>query len=257
MMLVLNYPHFRPSFEPRRLRAPEIWALGEAARRQIAGAAQKPKLDLARLIARSRRLQVNGLAFETHWELGRAITDDAGNPALGVLEHDESWPAAALISLNGALIEEREDLARSTAGHELGHAVFETPAWIQRSRQPSLRLELNEPAPERRFQPVATGGAAAKAAAGVPDWREWRANEFMGALLAPRPLLHRHMFKRAAALGIPMIAPERGHELPLLAGRKAGFEATETLAIDLAEIFGVSIDFIQVRLRKYGLISGR
>lgn len=251
-MIILNYPHFRPSFEPRRLRAEEIWALGEAARTQIFGVTPRPKIDLTRLIKRSRQLRVNGLAFEAHWELGRPVVDDAGNPVMGAVEHDESWPEAAMIYLNGDEIRDRDDLGRSTAAHELGHAVFDTPSWIHRSRQRSLPFGRHE-LPERRYQPAPSTPASREAI----DWREWRANEFMGAFLAPRRLLHRHMHKRASALGLPMIGPEGDGDLPIINGRKAGFEAVETLAIDLAEAFGVSIDFIQVRLRKYRLIGGR
>lgn len=250
-MIILNYPHFRPSFEPKRLRAEEIWAVGEVARTQIFGATPRPKIDVARLIRRSRQLRVNGLAFETHWELGRPVVDDAGNPVMGAVEHDESWPEAAMIYLNGDEIGDRDDLGRSTAAHELGHAVFDTPSWIQRSRQRSLPFRKHE-LPDRRFQTAPSAPASQ-----TIDWREWRANEFMGAFLAPRRLLHRHMHKRASALGLPMMGPEGDGDLPIVNGRKAGFEAVETLAIDLAEAFGVSIEFIQVRLRKYRLIGGR
>lgn len=251
-MIILNYPHFRPSFEPKRLRAEEIWALGEAARTQIFGVTPRPKIEVARLIRRSRQLLVNGLAFETHWEIGRPVVDDAGNPVMGAVEHDESWPEAAMIYLNGDEIGDRDDLARSTAAHELGHAVFDTPSWIQRSRQRSLPFSRHE-LPERRFQPAPNTPASRE----TIDWREWRANEFMGAFLVPRRVLHRHMHKRASALGLPMTGPEGNDGLPIINGRKAGFEAVETLAIDLAETFGVSIDFIQVRLRKYRLIGSR
>lgn len=180
-MIILNYPHFRPSFEPKRLRAEEIWARGEAARTQIFGLTPRPKIDLARLIKRSRQIRVNGLAFETHWELGRPVVDDAGNPVMGAVEHDESWPEAAMIYLNGDEIGDRDDLGRSTAAHELGHAVFDTPSWIQRSRQRSLPFGRHEQ-PERRFQPAPNTQAPRE----TIDWREWRANEFMGAFLAPR-----------------------------------------------------------------------
>lgn len=251
-MIILNYPHFRPSFEPKRLRAEEIWALGEAARTQIFGVTPRPKIDLGRLIKRSRQLRVNGLAFETHWEVARPVVDDAGNPVMGAVEHDESWPEAAMIYLNSEEIRDRDDIGRSTAAHELGHAVFDTPSWIRRSRQGSLPFSRHEP-PERRFQPAPNTPASRE----TIDWREWRANEFMGAFLAPHRLLHRHMHKRASALGLPMTLPEGDGDLPIVNGRKAGFEAVETLAIDLAEAFGVSIDFIQVRLRKYRLIGGR
>jgi Zn-dependent peptidase ImmA (M78 family) len=257
-MMIITYPHFRPSLEPKRLRAQEIWAIGEAARAQVCGTTQRPKLDVMRVIRRSRQLSVNGLAFETHWELGRAITDDAGNPVMGAVEHDESWPEAAMIYLNGEEIGDRDDLSRSTAAHELGHAIFDTPSWIQRSRQRSLPFGPHGPSPERRFQLASTSETSGQASPTIGiDWREWRANEFMGAFLAPRHLLHRHMHKRASALGLPMTGTERADDLPVINGRKAGFDAIETLAIDLAETFGVSIDFIQVRLRKYRLISGR
>lgn len=65
-MIILTYPHLRPSFAPQRLRAEEVWAVGEAARTQIFGMTPRPKIDLARLIRCSRQLCVNGLAFETH-----------------------------------------------------------------------------------------------------------------------------------------------------------------------------------------------
>jgi hypothetical protein len=247
-MIVLNYPHFRPSLEPRPLRAAEVWSLGEAARRQCFGPVPRPKIEVGRLIARARHLQVNGVSFETHWELDRAVTDDTGEPVMGAVEHDESCPLAAMISLNGELIGGDDDLARSTAAHELGHAVFDVPTWIRRASQPRLPLGF---APQRRFQ----AAAPAEAPGAGTDWREWRANEFMGAFLAPRGLLHRHMHKRAVALGVPLSAGD-GPELPIVNGRKAGFDRIETLAIDLAELFGVSIQFIHVRLRKYGLISG-
>lgn len=88
------------------------------------------------------------------------------------------------------------------------------------------------------------------------DWVEWRANEFMGAFLAPRRLLHRHMHKRAAALSIPMVeSPYRG-ELPIVCPY-AMIEEVDSLVSELAEMFGLSVPFMEVRLRKYGLVSRR
>jgi hypothetical protein len=250
-MLTLNYPHVRPSLEPERLRKEEIWQVGEAARLQVCGATQRPKVDVARIVARSRNLTVNGLCFDAHWELGRPVTDDAGNPVMGAVEYDESWPMAAMIYVNAEVIGDRDDLARSTCVHELGHAIFDAPAWIARAH---TLPDRTEPDPPRHFQQWVAGDEELKLAI---DWPEWRANEFMGAFLAPRHLLHRHMHKRAAALRIPMVAAGHGNALPIIKAAKAGFDAIETLAIELAEIFGVSISFTQVRLRKYGLISAQ
>jgi hypothetical protein len=249
-MLILNYPHIRSSLEPQRLRKEEIWQVGEAARSQICGAMQRPKVELARIVARAKHFRVNGLSFDAHWELGRPVTDDMGNAVMGAVEYDESWPMATMIYINGDVIGDRDDIARSTAVHELGHAVFDAPSWIQGGHSPPSRREAAAPA--RHFQQLAPGEEGSKA--GI-DWPEWRANEFMGAFLTPRGLLHRHMHKRAAALGIPLISMHRDDDLPVVNGRKAGFDAIETLAIELAEIFGVSIPFTQVRLHKYGLVT--
>lgn len=248
-MLILNYPHIRSSLEPKRLRKEEIWQVGEAARSQICGATQRPKVEVARIVARAKHFRVNGISFDTHWELGRQVTDDAGNEVMGAVEYDESWPTAAMIYVNGELIGDREDIARSTAVHELGHAVFDAPSWIQCGHSLPPPGDVTPP---RHFQQLTPGEQANKS--GI-DWPEWRANEFMGAFLAPRRLLHRHMHKRAAALGIPLITLQRDDDLPVVNGPKAGFDAIETLAIELAEIFGVSIPFTQVRLRKYGLVT--
>lgn len=250
-MLTLNYPHVRATYEPMRLRAVDIWALGEAARAQILVGLPRAKVDVARIMKRTRQMCVNGLAFETHWEFAKALADDAGQPAFGATEHDDEWPSAAMIYLNAEQLHDRDDLSRSTAAHELGHAVFDTPAWIYRKRQASLPFEATG-SQNRRYQSVGQVQTGSNAI----DWREWRANEFMGALLAPRNLLHRHLHKRASALGVPMAATAADTELPIVDGRKAGLDALETLAIDLAEIFGVSIEFIHVRLRKYKLVGG-
>ena len=192
-MLVLTYPHLRPSLEPERLRREEIWAVAEEARRQLCRG-PRPKVDLIEIAKRASRLQVNGLAFEARWDLDQGVTDDAGQPVFGALEHDPAFPFRATIALNGTFIGDRNNLARSTAAHELGHAIFETPAWIQRA-------QTSADAPARRYRLSET---AERAAGAELDWVEWRANEFMGGFLAPRGLLHRHMHKRARCARDPV-----------------------------------------------------
>ena len=249
--VVLHYPHHLPSREPRRLRTAEIWRVGEDARARICANPRRPKVEVAQLIARSARLEVNGLAFDTHWECGQAVADEAGQPVLGATEHDQSVPDAAMIYVNAPEIGDRDDLARSTALHELGHAVFDAPAWIERARTkgrsatwPTRRL-LVDAGPEVSPDPTPI------------DWREWRANEFMGAFLTPRALLHKHLVRHAGELGLPLTGSATPADaLPVVDGSHLGFERMETLAIELAETFGVSIAFMLVRLRKYGLVRG-
>lgn len=244
--IVINYPHWRPSFEPKRLRREEIWQIAESARRQICGPIDRPKIAAARMMERTRRLKVNGVSFDVHWEFKGALTDEFGNPVLGLTTHDERWSNAAMVYLNSDEIREREDLARSTAAHELGHSIFEVPAWIARRRG----LHGADKVSERRYQ------AAVKAEVGRAekmDWGEWRCNEFMGGCLTPLRLFHLHMHKRAAALGVPMTEGEKS--LPIINGRKSCSDSIEELAIELAAIFGVSIPFVHMRMRKYRLIS--
>ena len=243
-MLTLNYPHSQSSLEPLRMRKEDVWRVGEAARAQIFGLNPRPRVDVSRIIARSKVVSINGLRFSTHWELGRAVADDVGNPVFGAVEHDKGWPLAAMIYLNGELIADRDDLARSTSAHELGHAVFDVPAWIRGAERTQ-----GQSGPQRILL------VQDHVKAGI-DWREWRANEFMGGFLAPRSLLHRYMHKRAAALRIPLLAQRRADDLPVVNGGRASFEQIETLAIELAELFGLSLPFMHVRLRKYGLIEG-
>ena len=134
--LVLSYPHLRPSLEPKRLRREEIWAVAEEARRQLC-LGPKPKVDVAQIARRVVCLQVNGLAFELRWHFDRSVEDEAGQPVVGSVEHDPTWPAGATISIDSAFIGERDDLGRSTAAHELGHAIFDVPAWIWKTQNTS------------------------------------------------------------------------------------------------------------------------
>jgi len=88
----------------------------------------------------------------------------------------------------------------------------------------------------------------------VDDWQEWRANEFMGAFLAPKDLLREYLLRVAVDLRLPLVG-EGPIDLPVLDGRRAGHDEVEALAVELADLFGLSLPFIQVRLEKYRLIA--
>ena len=181
---------------------------------------------------------------------GGAGIDEAGQPALGSIHHDPGG-TTAVIDLNPDLIGDRDDLWRSTAAHELGHAVFDAPASIAAAASHGSRLL--EPA---RIHTRLQDGPSSARSPREMDWREWRANEFMGGFLAPRPLMRDHLLRLALELGLPLTLKGPGSTLPTLDGLGAGPDGIEALAIELAELFGLSVPFIHVRLRRYGLIGG-
>jgi hypothetical protein len=234
---VLTYPHDPATFEPRRMRAPEIWRTAAALRGTLIPHARRPKVELGALIARCRSLCINGVEVPILWELGDDLCDEEGKPVLGATVHEHG---AACIALNMGLIGDSQELARSTALHELGHVVFDAPAWIQaedsRSAVRHLRPAGDQTGPDEQ-----------------ETWSEWRANEFMGGFLVPERLLHPAMVKQAAGLGVPLTS-RLSTELPVLMAHKGWDYGYGELMASLGELFGVSASFIEVRLRKYHLL---
>lgn len=241
MTLTITYPYDRATWEPLPLRAKRIWELAAAVRDQISAGRRALGLDIERIVARTRRMIVNGVSIATQWDFDREVRDHEGREALGVTEADSELPGAVLISLSGDLIAGRDYLKRSTLAHELGHAIFDGPSILRRVGDKAFAMVT----PDESHL-----GTTARADERM-NWREFRANEFMGALLAPRDLLHRELVRRSISLGLPLV--DAGMREPVL--REAGDpDRMEQLHLDLAERFGVSAEFIAYRLRRYGLI---
>ena len=242
MRLEVVYPYDRSSLEPRPMKAQQIWSVAEQVRRQLVLRRTSPCLDLERLIRAAKSMVVNGIAIATHWDFERSVHDGQGREALGVTEADPALPGIVLISLNAEMIAERDYLKRSTLAHEFGHALFDGPSMLRQAGQPAFAMVT----PDEGHLATTTRGR------GGMDWREFRANEFMGALLAPRPLLHRELVRRAIALSLPLL--DAGEDQPVL---RAGGDPnrSEELLLDLAERFGVSPSFIEYRLRRYDLVQ--
>ncbi len=241
MTLRLAYPHDRRSMEPWPLRAEHVWRLADEVRRQFVPRAASLRVDLDRLIGSARRLLVNGIEMTVHWDLNRPVRDAKGDAALAVTEADPALPGALVISLNAELIAERDYLRRSTLAHELGHALFDGPAMVRKAAQAAF-----SPAPpaDRHLGP-------ASHTRGRTDWREFRANEFMGALLVQRAPLQRELLRRAISLGLRLF--DVGEKEPVLRVGDDPMRAEELL-LDLGERFGVSPEFIEYRLHRYRLI---
>ena len=237
MTIEAAYPSVRGSLEPRALTARQIWGLAGQVRRQFLPRYGKPAVDVDRLMLASRSMKVTGVAIAAHWAFNRQVWAKDGREVLGMTEADPALPGVVLIRLNAELIAERDDLKRLTLAHELGHALFDGPSMLRTAGQPAFCMVT----PDEAHLATRTGG----------DWREFRANEFMGALLVPRALLHRELVRRSIALSLPLL--DRGEDQPVL--RATGDPArVEELLLDLVERFGVSTAFIGTRLRRYELV---
>lgn len=246
--VTVSFPCFSSTGEARPLTAQDLWAIARNVRQRLCGGLWPKPLAADVITGRIERLVVNGTGLTPSWDCQHDVHDDEGRPVMGVCEYDPDSPDSVMLSVNAAVVGPRPDLAASTAAHELGHAIFDMPAAVIACRHSgdAHRVFRHVIPDEGHFQ-----------ATGPKDrvfWSEFRANEFMGGLLAPADLLHRALVIRAGELGLPLeAAPIRAGKpgYPVLAG---GGDLAQVLFHDLSETFGVSPGFIAVRLRKYGLM---
>jgi hypothetical protein len=242
MTIEVTYPHIAAGKEPRPMTAQQIWSVADKVRGQLTPRPNLPRLDLERVVRLPVGMKVNGTDIAVHCDLGRTIRDGQGREALGVTEADPALPGAVLVSVNADLIADRDYLKRSTLAHEFGHAVFDGPAMVNQAGKPAFAMVTPD---EAHLETVRRGRS------GI-DWREFRANEFMGALLVPRTLLQRELVRRAVAFGLALRDTGRG--LPALRNT-CDPHRIEGLLIDLGERFGVSATFMEYRFRRYNLIQ--
>jgi hypothetical protein len=257
MTVEINYPCSEIG-EPGRLTRLTIDRLASESRKRIFGYAAR-SLDIDELIRRTRRMAVNGRDFEISWDRDHAVHDRSGAPVLGVCEHDPAAPNVVMISLNVDLLADNAELARSTAAHELGHALFDMPAALARAERRSFRTLASGTSVRHRsnggklFTPPKDAARSAEAI----DWREWRADEFMGSFLAPRDLLMRALRREAGRHGIKLRGWDDAGAKPMLTAFEHGWDVIEAITDALAEEFGVSPAFMTVRLRKHRLVAAR
>ena len=157
----------------------------------------------------------------------------------------------------------------STFAHELGHAVFEAPAWIHEAAQgaglfddPALTAHkayrTSTPDAEHLSKSAPVGNTAHEASV---RFAEFRANEFMGSLLVPRQHLMRAIEVLAEQYSVTItrgqsIDPDfPGMGMTLTAKRSFGFDGMDPLLKALATRFGVTPKFIRVRMDRYGLLK--
>lgn len=245
--LSLSYPHDPATMEPRRMPAWAIWRLANEARSQLSLHPNSPRIDLSSLAARGSKIEINGTEFKLEWEMDGAVVDDEGVGVLGSTEVLSRSIKQATIRLNAELIGDRSDLALSTALHELGHVVFDVPAWLA---SPSQQDNSNnaQPKPFLRLHRSEMGATE------LPNWAEWRANEFMGGFLVPRSMLSKAIAKSARLLRLPMVEADEPYAPPQILVERYS-ERFDDLAQILSDSFGLTPSFIATRLIKYRMIA--
>ena len=227
MTLEITYPYVGAGREPLPMKAQQIWGVAHQVRRQLTPRPNVPLLDLERLTRATKSMRVNGTAVSMHWDLQRPIHDGRGCEALGVTEADPAVPGTVIISVNAELIADRDYLKRSTVAHEFGHAVFDGPSMLRQAGKPAFSMVTPD---ESHLETAAPGRKGT-------DWREFRANEFMGALLVPRSVLQREMVRHSVASGLALF--DAGESEPVLR-RRSDPSRIEGLLIDLGERFGAA-----------------
>jgi hypothetical protein len=257
----LDYPHCN-RLRPRYLKHDRVEVLARQVRDQLVGSkALALPLDV---LAGISEIRVNGMLVNVDIDTEHLVHDEAQKPVLGACEYDPSVPDTALVSVSPACEVGSTHLVLSTLAHELGHACFDTPGWIFDasqgpdlfdSEQQSSRIyrtttqdpgHLSKPSEIEKEQQIA----------------EYRANEFMGSLLVPRSQLCLAALQLAPALGInvgsgPSLHPDfPSGEILFAPPNRDSFDclAMDSFNLGLAELFGVSSRFIEVRMQRYGLV---
>ncbi len=237
MAIVVDYP-VTATGEAARMSGETLARYAVALRRQLFGMGGK-SVEVDELARKTKRLVVNGRQIRLAWDIEHEVEDDLGKPALGICDVDPDAPDTVMISVNGPRLADRPGVFRSTAVHELAHAIFDMPPVLGKSR--------------KAFQ-ASIGAATAQG--GPIDWTEWRADTFMGAFLVPLNRLARALAKEAGALEIPFRWRSAPNGLPIpFLDIHPNAEVVDLLLDSLAEIFGVTPAFIAVRLKKGGLIG--
>ena len=256
--------------KPYYLNKSEIETVAREARAQLVSPGANA-LTLAQLTAISD-LTINGLPYQLWVSLDHPVTDEDGLPVLGLCEFDPDCGEDAVSVLVSPIGEQlTPELALSTFAHELGHAIFDAPAWLIAAKQgPGL---FDEPdTSQRRAYRTATPDAEHLGATALPQntalekeirIAEFRANEFMGSLLVPRDRLVELAVARASDFDVGIerdggLSEELQAATPRLVEQGTfGFVGMENLQRELAATFGVNPKFIRVRMERYGLLPSK
>lgn len=267
--IALNYRHCS-RFLPLYISNPKVAELASETRQQLVDSGTDAlTLDVLRSI---ERMNVNGISFDLWVGVDQPVTDEDGNAVLGVCEFDpDASMDAAVLSVTHVCEIASPELVLSTFAHELGHAVFDAPAWIHEAAQgaglfddPELTARkayrTTTPDAEHLSKPKPAPVQNTELEASI-RFAEFRANEFMGSLLVPRQHLIRSVENLAEQHKVtitrsPSLDPDfPGMGMTLSAKSTFGFDGMDPLLKALATRFGVTPKFIRVRMDRYGLLK--
>ncbi len=238
--IIAGFRHSALTYEPYQLSNREIWAVAHQVRNQLQGDALQRRLDLSAVEEKAARFEVNGIRYGVLWDLDHEVRNADDREVMGVTEYHEAAPLHVLVSINGPRLQESETLLRSTVAHELGHVVFDAPGWLAVRGEAFVQLASEiTPGPTAKWDP-----------------KEVRANEFMGALLVPAPLIRVDWLRLVKRNRLPL-SPKPSKVItgaPAVDGAAIDAETAMEVLFSLGELYGVSPDFIRVRLSRYDLL---
>lgn len=238
--IVAGFRHSALTYEPYQLSNREVWTVAHNVRSQLQGEALQRRLDLSSVEEKAARFEVNGIRYGVLWDLDHEVRNAEDREVMGVTEYHDATPLHVLVSINGPRLQESETLLRSTVAHELGHVVFDAPGWLAVRGEAFVQLASEiTPGPTAKWDP-----------------KELRANEFMGALLVPAHLIRVDWMRLVKRNRFPL--SQKPSQViagaPAVDGTALDPEAGFELMFALSELYGVSADFIRVRLARYDLL---
>ncbi|TPQ52717.1 hypothetical protein C2U72_01780 [Prosthecomicrobium hirschii] len=252
MPITADYPHHADTAEPVTMTAPQIWAVANRVRRQVHADLAERAIDVGAIVDGASGFSINGIAFDAFWDLDHAVANEAGDEVMGTTEYDPADPTSIMVSINGPVLAGRDDLLRSTAAHELGHVVFEAPAWIAKA---TGQVSVSYCAEGSTMGRLAELPVSRRTNLTAHEIREARANEFMGGFLVPPQLAKVDLLRIAKRSRMkPSPRPSAILQGPAFDAEAIDGSAGEDLLFELAERYRVSEAFIRVRLSRYDLL---
>jgi len=267
--IALNYRHCS-RFLPLYISNPKVAELASETRQQLVDSGTDAiTLNVLRSI---ERMNVNGISFALWVGVDQPVTDEDGNAVLGVCEFDpDASMDAAVLSVTHVCEIASPELVLSTFAHELGHAVFDAPAWIHEAAQGAGLFDDPELTARKAYRTTTPDAEHLSKPKPAPvqntelevsiRFAEFRANEFMGSLLVPRQHLMRSVEVLAEQHKVtiarsPSLDPDfPGIGMTLSAKSSFGLDGMDPLLKALATRFGVTPKFIRVRMDRYGLLK--
>ena len=115
--------------KPLYLNNDDVRNVAADLRRQLQSATDGCWMTPGRLL-QIETIRANDVALDVVWSTDYPVTNERGEPVLGVCEYDHrGMPDTALISVNPELTGDNKGLLLGTLAHELGHAIFDAPGW--------------------------------------------------------------------------------------------------------------------------------